>query len=113
MKNILRYFIQGLIITVPVAITGYVIFRLILFIGSFFCKQIAAQSGGSAYVPVIVINNDSFPILTLPEVYVVSKRTFASSYEQNKFNSLMKNCAGDWSSRCRLVCCSVGTLKMG
>lgn len=63
----------------------------LLFIGSFFCKQIAAQSGGSAYVPVIVINNDSFPILTLPEVYVVSKRTFASSYEQNKFNSLKKN----------------------
>lgn len=50
-----------------------------------------AQSGGSAYVPVIIVNNDSFPILTLPEVVVVSKRTFASSFEQNKFLSLKKN----------------------
>ncbi len=50
-----------------------------------------AQSGGSAYVPVIIVHNDSFPILTLPEVVVVSKRTFASSFEQNKFLSLKKN----------------------
>ena len=50
-----------------------------------------AQSGGSAYVPVIIVANDSFPILTLPEIVVVSKRTFASSFEQNKFNSLKRN----------------------
>lgn len=53
--------------------------------------NVNAQSAGSAYVPVIVVNSDSFPILTLPEVVVVSKRTFASSFEQNKFLSLKKN----------------------
>ncbi len=53
--------------------------------------HLKAQTDGSAYVPVIVVNNDSFPILTLPEIVVVSKRIFASSFEQNKFNSLKKN----------------------
>jgi len=64
---------------------------LLLVVGSAFCNEVNAQDGGSAYVPVIVINNDSFPILTLPDIYVVSKRTFANSFEQNKFNSLKKN----------------------
>ena len=36
MKNILRYFIQGLIILVPVAITAYVVYKLIDLVGSFF-----------------------------------------------------------------------------
>lgn len=62
----------------------------------FFCVAanfiyVKAQSGGSAYVPVIIVANDSFPILTLPEIVVVSKRTFTSSFEQNKFLSLKKN----------------------
>ena len=42
-------------------------------------------------VPVLIVGNDSFPILTLPEIVVVSKRTFTSSFEQNKFNKLKKN----------------------
>jgi uncharacterized membrane protein len=36
MKNILRYFIQGLIITVPVAITAFVVYKLVDLVGSFF-----------------------------------------------------------------------------
>lgn len=36
MKNILRYFIQGLIITVPVAITFIVIYKVIAWVGSLF-----------------------------------------------------------------------------
>ncbi len=36
MKNSLRYFIQGLIITVPIAITTIVIYKLIAFVGSLF-----------------------------------------------------------------------------
>jgi uncharacterized membrane protein len=36
MKKILLYFVQGLIITVPVAITGFVVYKLIDGIGSFF-----------------------------------------------------------------------------
>ncbi|MDQ3047579.1 MAG: DUF502 domain-containing protein [Bacteroidota bacterium] len=36
MKQILRYFIQGLIITVPVAITVFVVWKLIAFVGSIF-----------------------------------------------------------------------------
>lgn len=36
MKNFLRYFIQGVIITVPVAITGIVIYKLISLITSLF-----------------------------------------------------------------------------
>ncbi len=36
MKKILRYFIQGLIITVPVAITAFVVYKLIDLVGSFF-----------------------------------------------------------------------------
>lgn len=35
MKKILIYFVQGLIITVPVAITGYVFYKIISLIGSF------------------------------------------------------------------------------
>lgn len=35
MKKILIYFVQGLIITVPVAITGYVFYKIIALIGSF------------------------------------------------------------------------------
>ena len=35
MKTALRYFIQGLIITVPVAITGYVIYSIVRLVGSF------------------------------------------------------------------------------
>lgn len=34
MKNFARYFIQGLLITVPVAITGTIIFKIFLFVGS-------------------------------------------------------------------------------
>jgi uncharacterized membrane protein len=36
MKKILLYFVQGLIITVPVAITGFVVYKLIDIVGSFF-----------------------------------------------------------------------------
>ncbi len=36
MKKFLIYFIQGLVITVPVAITGYVIYRIIDWVGSIF-----------------------------------------------------------------------------
>ena len=36
MNRILRFFIQGLIITVPVAITAYVVYSLIALVGSFF-----------------------------------------------------------------------------
>ncbi len=36
MKKILLYFVQGLIITVPVAITGFVVYKLIDFVGSLF-----------------------------------------------------------------------------
>ncbi len=66
-------------------------YLLVFWLFNFISNPANAQSGGSAYVPVIIINNDSFPVLTLPEIVVVSKRVFASSYEQNKFNSLKKN----------------------
>ena len=36
MKKILRYFVQGLIITVPVVITGIVVYKIISFVGSLF-----------------------------------------------------------------------------
>jgi uncharacterized membrane protein len=36
MKKILLYFIQGLLITVPLAITGYVIYKIISLVSSFF-----------------------------------------------------------------------------
>ena len=36
MNKFLRYFIQGIIITVPVAITGFVVYKVIDFIVSFF-----------------------------------------------------------------------------
>lgn len=36
MKKIILYFVQGLVITVPVAITGYVVYKLIDAVGSFF-----------------------------------------------------------------------------
>lgn len=36
MKKSLRYFIQGLIITVPVAITAAVVYKIIAFVGSLF-----------------------------------------------------------------------------
>jgi len=36
MKKIIRYFIQGLIITVPVAITAFVVYKVINLVGSFF-----------------------------------------------------------------------------
>jgi len=35
MKKILIYFVQGLIITVPLAITGYVLYKVIMIIGDF------------------------------------------------------------------------------
>ena len=35
MKKLLIYFVQGLIITVPVAITAYVFYKVIALIGSF------------------------------------------------------------------------------
>lgn len=38
MNKILRYFIQGIVITVPVAITAFVVYKLIDWIGSFFGK---------------------------------------------------------------------------
>ncbi len=36
MNKILRYFLQGLIITVPVAITAFVVYKLVDLMGSFF-----------------------------------------------------------------------------
>lgn len=36
MNRVLRYFIQGLVITVPVAITAYVFYKLVGLVGSFF-----------------------------------------------------------------------------
>lgn len=36
MNKIFRYFIQGIVITVPVAITAFVVYKLIDWIGSFF-----------------------------------------------------------------------------
>jgi uncharacterized membrane protein len=36
MKKVLRYFIQGLVITVPVVITGVVVYKIIIFIRSLF-----------------------------------------------------------------------------
>jgi len=36
MNKIFRYFIQGLVITVPVTITAFVVYKLIDFVGSFF-----------------------------------------------------------------------------
>jgi len=36
MNKILRYFIQGLVITVPVAITAYVVYKIVDLVGSFF-----------------------------------------------------------------------------
>jgi len=36
MKNSIRYFIQGLVITVPVAITAIMVYRIIIWVGSLF-----------------------------------------------------------------------------
>ncbi len=36
MKKIVLYFVQGLIVTVPIAITGFVVYKLIDFVRSFF-----------------------------------------------------------------------------
>lgn len=36
MNKVLRYFIQGLIITVPVSITAFVVYKLVDLVGSFF-----------------------------------------------------------------------------
>lgn len=36
MKNSLRYFIQGLVITVPVAITAIMVYRIVVWVGSLF-----------------------------------------------------------------------------
>ncbi len=36
MKNSIRYFIQGLVITVPVAITAIMVYRIIVWVGSLF-----------------------------------------------------------------------------
>jgi uncharacterized membrane protein len=47
MKNIVRYFIQGLIITVPLAITVIVIYKLVSWVGSLF------SSFGTIVSPVI------------------------------------------------------------
>lgn len=38
MKKIVIYFVQGLLITVPVAITGFVVYKLIDMVGSFFTE---------------------------------------------------------------------------
>ena len=36
MSKIIRYFIQGLVITVPVAVTGIVVYKVIVWVGSLF-----------------------------------------------------------------------------
>ena len=48
-----------------------------------------AQSG--AMVNTIEEDGQTFPLATLPNVTVVDKRSFSSSFEQNKFNRLKHN----------------------
>ncbi len=45
----------------------------------------------SALMPAMIVNNDTFPTFQLPEVVVVSKRTFANALEQARFNNLKRN----------------------
>ena len=54
-------------------------------------KHSEAQTGDGVIVPYVIEHNDTFPILTLPDFVVVSKRVFKSSFEQNKYNLLKKN----------------------
>lgn len=49
-----------------------------------------AQSEGRM-LPLMVVGSDTFPVCTLHEVVVVSKRTFASQADQHRFNQLRRN----------------------
>jgi uncharacterized membrane protein len=69
MKKIVLYFVQGLVITVPVAITGYVVYKLIDAVGSFFAGF------GTIISPVI----DPFIIIAIAVVIILLNGLLGSS----------------------------------
>jgi len=48
-----------------------------------------AQTG--MLLPIVVIGNDTFPTYQIPDIVVVSKRTFKDPLEQSRFNQLKRN----------------------
>jgi len=66
-------------------------FLLILFFLLQAHKQSEAQVTTDAFLPVIVVNNDSFPCAYLADVVIVSKRSFANAADQTRFNNLKYN----------------------
>jgi len=54
-------------------------------------SPLVAQIPEGRMVNVIAVGEDTFPLALLPNVTIVSKREFASVYEQNKFNRLKTN----------------------
>ncbi|MBA2407256.1 MAG: DUF4294 domain-containing protein [Chitinophagales bacterium] len=42
-------------------------------------------------LPIVVIGNDTFPSYQIPDIIVVSKRTFKDPLEQSRFNQLKRN----------------------
>ncbi len=69
MKKILLYFVQGLIITVPVAITGFVVYKLIDVVASFF------TGFGTIVSPVI----DPFLMIAIAIVIIILMGALGSS----------------------------------
>ncbi|MCS6917072.1 MAG: DUF4294 domain-containing protein [Chitinophagales bacterium] len=55
-----------------------------------FSPSLFGQTEGKL-LPLMVVGGDTVPVCTLHEVVVVSKRTFASQAEQQRFNQLRRN----------------------
>lgn len=53
-------------------------------------KAMAQQMEGKL-LPTITVNNVEYPVASLPNVTIISKRTFADQVSQYKFNQLKKN----------------------
>jgi uncharacterized membrane protein len=81
MNKIVRYFIQGLIITVPVIITLYVVFALISMIGSVFSRF------GTIVSPVI----DPFIVILSAVVLIFIAGVLGSSIMLRPFFIMFDN----------------------
>ena len=81
MKKSLRYFIQGLVITVPVAITGIMVYRIIVWVGSLF------SIFGTIVSPVI----DPFIIIIIAVLLIFMMGLLGSSIILRPMFSLFDN----------------------
>lgn len=81
MKKIILYFVQGLIITVPVAITGVVVYELIDMVGSFFVRF------GTIVSPVV----DPFIIIAVAVIIILLAGVLGSSIILRPLFSLFDN----------------------